>query len=351
MKIGVDVSNTNTICGIGIVKEQIYQQKEQKGQKERPFTVYGSLYKILTTDNIKKLCDNGSAGVETLSKKNTILSPYSEFMGVLCNTVLNLGLNALKIMSNNKDISLACEYIIKLMKYCRLGFDEFSNFEMDNLVQGVLATLPLNRSKARDVYAFCRPEKWTDLPTRVEFNCEARKNIGYILYSMCTARGIEYKKNERTYRTLCELNISESDIENYSEAYKKDTESNRTQIQSIVEVFESVDYEKLDINPMYIKHVLQDLSDSYPENGSPLGKHALAGANSLLEFYLERNIDSACNIFAESYQFISEAYKGNKDNLKEQYIKNCSDKYGSDIKNYGDKIFNGAADYDKIIKG
>lgn len=339
------VDNTEVIAGAGIVKEQIIQPSQS-----RHFSVYGSLYGKLTPERIQSISAIAGGGVNTFFMKNPILRPYADFFGELCNAVLNVGLNALKKLSGNREVVSVCEYIIKLMNYCRLDLPEESNFTTDSDIESWLSAFPISRERARDIYAFSNPRNFDDISSRkIEFDNFACQNIGYILFYMFQSRGIDYMVSKKVHEAYEFLSICEGDIQCYKDDYEKNAEDNYLHVKRLKEIFNSADFEKFDINPRFVHKTLRKLDSYYPVSGSRAGKMVLQGAKSFSGIYIEKNPDAAIELLAGGLRMVLDGSKGNRDNIVEEYMSGIKKDYGSDMESSGDRIYKSAKDYEEII--
>lgn len=348
MQMKVKIDNTEAIVGTGIVKEQLIQI-----QKPRHFMVYGSLYNILTPEKIKKISSVGGAAIETVMRVKPETSAYAEFVGCLCNSVLTLGLGALKKISGNLEIVSACDYIIKMMKYCRMDLPEEYNPTLNTQVEEVLSTLPISRASAQNIYAFFQMTSFDISKSKVGFDNIASQNLAYILFSMFESQGRDWKSSQKMREAFGELMIHEGDIQNFKDSYAEDAEEKTLHLLCLKEIFENANFEKLDMNPRYVGNVLKKLNDCYPASVSKMGRIARQGVNLVTDIYLgekDNCLDAGYNLFSEILQTIYDGSKANKDNIAEVFEEDVRNRYGSDIANQGDKIIGGAKDYGSILK-
>lgn len=342
MKVYNKVDNAESISGVGIVKEQIYD-----GTKN--FNLYGSLYNFLTADEISDIAVTANQAIKGILCKFPKVQLYSEVAGYLAEVVTEFGLNALKKMCGNKKLKDACAYFIMMMKYCRQDLPRTSDFITDSTVESVLSALPLERSKASNLYGFYQPKSIRDLPS-VNFNDEQRQCIGYFLYYLFQSRGLDCLESRKVRESFSKLYLQPDIVVFYRDYYERDLLDNSLHIQCVKQIFEGVSFEKYDINPQYVKRVTRKLGEYYPHDGSAFEKIIEKGP-LFTEIFTGKKEDIFCNILSVALAFIFDGYQGSRDNVTEEFMNDIKRKYGYDMGNYGDQVYRGAKDDEDIIHG
>lgn len=342
MKINAPMDHLEEISGIGTVKDQIFQESQQ-----RHFTVYGSLQNVLTQQNISEISSGGAALID-MAMKGTPLSQWADFAGTLCKAVLEMGLSGIKKWSNNRDIRLACEYILKLFSYCKEDlFKEYSYAE-NVFIESVVSGLPLSKHSAKNIFIYSQIENLSELPKRVVFDDMSYRNIGYQIFYLYQIAGVNIETSRRVNEAYAMLGIDKEDIKQFHIDYREDREEKVRFGSCMQQIFENVDYERFDLNPRYVKGVLRKLKSAYPD-GKP-GKNVIGGLDLLTDFYFERNGQAASNILAGILQVIGDGSGRKIDDINEEYIKNMRGCYGADVVNYDNEIIKGAKDYKNVME-
>lgn len=342
MNINVPIDHLDVISGIGTVKDQIIQQPDH-------FTVYGSLQNVLTPERITKTSSTMAAFITSCLKLRPETNIWADFAGDLCKVVLEFGLSGIKKCSRNREIDVACEYILELIGYCKEDLPKEYNFIESTFIKSVVMGLPISSVKANNIYTYSQIGSLASLPRHVVFDGMTYRNIGYLIFCLFQSAGINIKTSKRVQEAYSIMGIEKEDIDQYYIDYKEDREEKVLFLNCMKQIFENTSYERFDVNPRYVRNVLNKLQSSYPLTGANIGKNILDGANLLIDCYFEQNSQAAVNALSGVLQIISDGSAINEDSMKEEYIKNMSRCYGSEVINYDEEIFKGAKDYEDVI--
>lgn len=345
MRTNIIVDHTETIAGCGIIKKDIITP----GSKH--FTVYGFLHGELgkyVDQAINSLSDIAEISTKAIVQKNTE-GNYANFFGTLAAYVTKEGLCALKKCLENREIDMACQYIIKLVSYCRKDLPMNSIFTVDAIVEGLLGALPIPRQKSRNIYAYSSPQSLRDLPSKVKWDNEGAQNIGYLLYSLFRSQSVDYRTSNRVLSAYEALSIYEGDVHNYENHFVEDMCDRDNQIQCLKEVFRNANYEKLKMDPKYLHNVVKKMEEHYPTNGNKIVKFSMKSLNDILEENTSGE-KIVLNIFSQALKLLQDGCQIGIENAKEIFLNYIRNSFGSDVANNGEAICKGADDYDNIIK-
>ena len=197
----------------------------------------------------------------------------------------------------NQDAYVANKYIIQMLRYCKDDISQYSNIVIDSSVDGVLSSLALPRSQARTIYRDSRINSLNELPN-VMFNRNARESLGYMLYYMERAFGIECRQQMKLNEIFEYLNLDYSIWEKYEDYYIDDAVKRTTQVQLAKHLFENIKPDKYRIDSCYYKHTFRKLEKFWPAGVENRLKKGLHLVNNIVSI-MENNEEITANTMAE----------------------------------------------------
>lgn len=344
MKVYGMIDNTESISAISLVKDEMYGEEEK-------FYLYGPLFRFLSDDHIA-LLSKGTGEMAKIIMAKTKFAIWANVTGELISDSTELMLASIKKISANRELRKACEFIIKIMKYCTQESYNMSSVVRDITIEEVLGGFPLQRSEARNVYALSMIQDLNyDLPKH-NFQQQDIQQIGYILYYLFRAEKNQYAMNRRTSEAFSFLGLNQLDIDEYRNNFETDYEHKAMHMQAIRQIFGTLDFQKYNLNPAYAKRVIRKVSAYYPEGGNPKIKKIIDNGVVFSDWFLDKKSDeSIINLLATGLTFLNEGSNNNRDNCMEEYMRESKKKYGHDIERYGDAIYKNADDNSKVING
>lgn len=235
------------------------------------------------------------AGQRVLEKMKG--NEYAEVAAIACEVIVKFGMCVFQKLLNNQDAHMANKYIIQLLKYCRNDISQYSNIVVDSNVDGILSSLTLPRSKARIIYRDSKINSLNELPN-VMFGKEDREALGYMLYYMERAFGIECREHARLNEIFEYLKLDYSIWEKYEEYYINDAVKRTTQAQVAEYLFKNIQPDKYNIDAYYCRNTLRKLARYYPAGVESRIKKGLILADNIASI-LENDERVLANVMAE----------------------------------------------------
>ncbi len=333
--------DTEAVAGYGFVKnEQILGKCH--------FTVYGAFRGLLTNKNISQLSRGvGRFSQHVMHAGREEVARYADVVELLVSVGMNCGLQALKTYMKNDEVNIACEYIIKLMKYCRMELGEKSNMVLDTSLESIISSFPVGRIQAKNMYANSYVTSVAELP-KVGFDHDGARDIGYLLFYAMKASGADVLHSTRLAEAFEILGLKKGDLIDYQDSYVEDAIEKGMQIRYVHHLFDGVEKEKYNINPCYIQKVINKTMDYWPQGDTRIHS-ALRATSYGFEAYLGKNLDAAYNAASEVLNLISRGCKVDKDNVRSEFASELRKNYGSDI-NVDSIVDNEEKDYSKFDK-
>lgn len=243
---------------------------------------------------------------------------YAAVAAVACEFIVKLGMCAFRKLLNNHDAHIANKYIIQLLKYCRNDISQYSNIVVDSNVDGILSSLALPRSQARIIYRDSRINSLSELPN-VMFGKEDKEALGYMLYYMERAFGIECKEQVKLNEIFEYLDLGYDIWEKYENYYIDDAVKRTTQVQVAEYLFKNIQEDKYKIDGYYYRSTLRKLARYYPAGVESRIKKGLTWADKIVAI-IENDEQVIANIMAEAGGMVFDGNsRQNKDIFMEQY--------------------------------
>ena len=345
MKTFTKADCTEEICGIGVTKDQIFQ-----GTK--PFSMYGVFPDILMSlkpKDIQELSSLGATGIDSFLKNKS--NPWASFAEYLSAEVLNVGLAGIKKWANNREINMACEYVLKRISLCENDIDQEYNFMASSYIESIISGLPISKDKANNIYRLPQTKmKEANKFPKIKFTDTAYKAIGYLVFCLFQSRKADIALSQSVRKLYDDIGIDKEDIKQYQNDYNVEQEDNMCVIRGMRQIFGNAKLEKFDINPQYVKNVIRKLNSAYPESGSKVGRNILDGADMLTDFYFEKNkFNAGLNLLSGVLRMVLDGSEGDEDNIIEEYISGMRETYGYDVTKQDSEIIKGAKDYRDVI--
>lgn len=279
------------------------------------YTVYG-----VFGSYIEQNMDYASAFAGNVVRENMQGNAYAEFTAIACECIVKMGMCAFRNLLKNQDAYVANKYIIQMLRYCKDDISQYSNIVIDSSVDGVLSSLALPRSQARTIYRDSRINSLNELPN-VMFNRNARESLGYMLYYMERAFGIECRQQMKLNEIFEYLNLDYSIWEKYEDYYIDDAVKRTTQVQLAKHLFENIKPDKYRIDSCYYKHTFRKLEKFWPAGVENRLKKGLHLVNNIVSI-MENNEEITANTMAEVGGMLFDGNKKqNADDFMENYQK------------------------------
>lgn len=302
MRVQMNNDYTESYIGVGENKVSAIEAGD--------YTVYG-----IFGSYIEQNIDYISTCAGNVIMENMQGNEYAVVTAIACECIVKMGMCAFRNLLKKQDAHIANKYIIQMLKYCKDDISQYSNIVVDSNVDGVLSSLALPRSQARAIYRDSKINSLNELPN-VMFNKNARESLGYMLYYMERAFGIECKQQMRLNEIFEYLNLDYSIWEKYEEYYIDDAIRRTTQVQLAKQLFENIRPDKYKIDPYYYKNTLRKLEKFFPAGIESRLKKGLSLASNIVSI-MENNEEITANTMAEVGGMI---FDGNKKRNNDDFM-------------------------------
>lgn len=295
MKISVKPDWTEAYMGVGLKKNELERLKI----KDAEFSVYGNFGYIIA-QNTESIAQTAGNVVREIMLNN----PWADAVGCLTELVATYGLCGLRNVLKHKDAYTANKYIIQLLRYCKDDLSQFTNVTVDSYVKGVLYGFALDGNEAEKIYATSQIVTLDQLP-HVVFEKNGREAIGYMLYYMERAFGIDCRKQWKLRSAFEFLNLDSCVWDRYEDYYIDDASEKRNQQELVTYLFENIKSDELHVNPIYFQRSLRKLGQFCPEGTV---KKGINTTNKIVDAFINEEQTTA-NMISETNALIFEARK------------------------------------------